>query len=100
MKMCLDREVDTTMSIFENISPLNLTLFAVAVALIAIGTLDNAQVTVIGNLLIGIGGLMIIAASQQDYLTGLDEAASRTETLKKQIELLQKQMEVVRSCKP
>lgn len=87
------------MNILENISPLDMTLFAVAVSLIAIGTLDNAQVNVIGNLLIGIGGLMVIAATQQDYLLDLDKAAGRDEMLRKQIDLLEKQMEIVKACK-
>ncbi len=80
------------MNILSCISPTGLTLLAVAVSFIAIAALDSDELNVIGNLLIGIGGLMIIAASQEAYIAGLEQAESREEILKLKVDLLNKEI--------
>ncbi|MDD2504612.1 MAG: hypothetical protein PHG58_12345 [Clostridia bacterium] len=59
------------MKVLRFISPAGLTLLAVAVGFAAIASLDYDELDVIGNWLIGIGGLMVIAASQGDYIENL-----------------------------
>ncbi len=80
------------MNILSCISPTGLTLLAVAVSFIAIAALDSDELNVIGNLLIGIGGLMIIAASQEAYIADLEQAESREEILKLKVDLLNKEI--------
>ena len=70
------------------ISPIELTLLAVLIGFIAIASLDSHELNVIGNWLIGVGGLMIIASSQQDYLESLKENKLREELLAQQVKLL------------
>lgn len=76
----------------SSISPIGLTLLAVLIGFIAIASLDNNELNVIGNLLIGIGGLMIIAASQGEYLSSLEKGKSRKDMLEKKIDLLQNEI--------
>ena len=80
------------MNILSSISPTGLTILAVAVSFIAIAALDSDELNVIGNLLIGIGGLMIIAASQEAYIADLEQAESREEILKLKVDLLNKEI--------
>lgn len=56
------------MNILKSITPTGLTLFAVFISFVAIASLDSDELDVIGNLLIGIGGLLIVASSQGEYL--------------------------------
>lgn len=79
----------------SSISPVELTILAVVIGFLAIFVLDNDELNVIGNWVIGIGGIMIIAASQGDYLEGLKNNDCRVENLKQQISLLQKEVESI-----
>ncbi|MEN6313014.1 MAG: hypothetical protein ABFD25_02070 [Clostridiaceae bacterium] len=83
------------MKCLQCISPVGLTLLAVAAGFSAIAALDYDELNVLGNWLIGVGGLMIIAASQGDYLEGLEAAKSREDILRKQIELLRNEVESI-----
>lgn len=83
------------MKYLQCISPAGLTLLAVAAGFSAIAALDYDELNVLGNWLIGVGGLMIIAASQGDYLESLLAAKSREDMLKKQIELLRNEIEFI-----
>jgi len=56
------------MQITGTASPLSLTLISVVISLIFIICLDADELNVLGNVLIGIGGIMVIAAVQGDYL--------------------------------
>lgn len=68
------------MNWLETLSPLELTVLSIVISLIFILTLDNGELNVIGNTLIGIGGLMIIASSQGEFLTGLGAAGRDKKT--------------------
>lgn len=83
------------MKCLQSISPAGLTLLAVAVGFSAIAVLDYDELNVLGNWLIGIGSLMVIAASQGDYLKGLQASKSREDILRKQIELLRNEIESI-----
>lgn len=76
----------------SSISPAGLTLLAVLIGFILIASLDNDESNVLGNWLIGIGGLLIIASSQGDYISSLDKEKSRHNMLKKQIDLLREEI--------
>lgn len=53
------------------ISPIGLTLISIVIALVLAVSFDNDELDVIGNALIGIGGILIISSSQNNYLEGL-----------------------------
>lgn len=56
------------MDCLKSVSPVELTVLAIAIGLLSIAVLDKGELNVIGNWLIGLGGIMIIAASQGEYL--------------------------------
>lgn len=80
------------MSLLKSISPSEFTILAIVIGLIAISLLDSDELDTIGNWLIGIGSLMVIASSQADYLNTLEEKRSREDNLRKQIELLHEEL--------
>lgn len=57
----------------ESISPIGLTLLSIFIALIFVLSFDNDELNVLGNVFIGIGGIMIIAATQGSFLDGLSD---------------------------
>ena len=61
------------MNVLRTITPAGLTLLAVLIGFISIASMDNDELNVLGNWLIGIGGLMIIAASQGSFISILEE---------------------------
>ena len=75
-----------------SISPTGLTLLAVVISFIAIASLDSDELNVIGNLLIGIGGLLVISSSQSEFILGLEKERSREDMLNKQINLLHEEI--------
>lgn len=77
------------MNVLRTISPAGLTLLAVLAGFAAIASLDYDELNVLGNWLIGVGGLMVIDATQGAYQESLNAAKSREDILKQQIELLQ-----------
>jgi len=70
-KEWLDIRMDIIMKVLESISPTGLTLLSIVIALILTASFDNDELDVIGNALIGIGGILIISSSQNNYLEGL-----------------------------
>lgn len=56
----------------ESISPIGLTLLSIAIAMIFVLSFDSDELDVLGNAFIGIGGIMIITATQGDFLNGLN----------------------------
>jgi len=81
------------MNLLKSITPSEFTILAIVVGLIAIALLDSDELDTIGNWLIGVGGLMVIAASQAEYLNSIDEKKSKSDNLITQIELLRKALE-------
>ena len=59
------------MKILTSVTPKGLTLIAVLLSFIAIATLDGDELDVIGNLLIGIGGLLVVCSSHEEYLSSM-----------------------------
>jgi hypothetical protein len=57
----------------ESVSPIGLTLVSVIIAFVFIISFDSDELDVIGNALIGIGGILIIAATQEAYLESIKE---------------------------
>jgi len=74
----------------ESISPIGLTLLSIVIALIIIVNFDSDELNVIGNTLIGIGGIMIITATQSDFLSGLSDDRLEEEFLKAKLANLQR----------
>jgi hypothetical protein len=54
-----------------SISPIGVTLISIIIALILAVSFDSDELDVIGNAFIGIGGILIISSSQNNYLEGL-----------------------------
>ena len=77
----------------SSISPTELTLLAVLIGFVAIASLDNDELNVIGNLLIGIGGLMVIAATQGAFISSLEEKKDHKDILQRQLDLLREEIE-------
>ncbi len=78
------------MRCLSSISPFGLTLVSVLIGLIFVITLDSEELDVIGNALIGIGGIMVIASVQGDYLTAIEHEKQQKEDLNKQLDALNK----------
>ncbi len=74
-----------------SISPIGLVILSVVISLIIIEFLNKDQLNVVGNLFIGIGGILIIDASFADYLAGLATDQAQREMLQKQLDLLNRQ---------
>jgi hypothetical protein len=74
----------------ESISPIGLTLLSIVIALIIIANFDSDELNVIGNTLIGIGGIMIITATQSDFINGISDKCFEEELLKAKLANLQK----------
>lgn len=71
------------MSGLKSISPIELFFLGIAISLLFVIELDFDELNVAGNFFIGIGGLMVIVASQGAYLKGIEDTKSREELLKK-----------------
>lgn len=76
------------MKCLESISPIELTLLSIVVALIFVLSFDSDELDVLGNAFIGIGGIMIIAATQGDFLNGLSDDNFEQELLEAQLQNL------------
>jgi hypothetical protein len=76
------------MNFFQSISPVGLFFIAVIVGLLLVAELDYDELNVLGNLFIGLGGLLVLVATQGSYLQDLEDASSREDLLKKELELL------------
>jgi hypothetical protein len=66
---------------------------AVAICLVLIEVLNKDELNVLGNLFIGMGGILIIDSSYADFLAG--QAADQV-----QREMLQKQLDMLNREKP
>jgi hypothetical protein len=68
---------------------------SIIIGLFLISILDYDQMNVVGNFLIGLGGLLIIVASQGSYLAGLQNMQGREAALEKQLSLLQEESRLI-----
>jgi hypothetical protein len=68
---------------------------SIIIGLFLISILDYDQMNVVGNFLIGLGGLLIIVASQGSYLAGLQNTQGREAALEKQLSLLQEESRLI-----
>jgi Na+/phosphate symporter len=65
------------------ISPIGLTIISIAISLILIATLESEELNVLGNVLSGIGGIIVIAATQGEFLNGLKEKEEQKDFMEK-----------------
>ncbi|MGI6669254.1 MAG: hypothetical protein ACOX4M_07635 [Acetivibrionales bacterium] len=65
------------------ISPIGLTVISVAIGLIFAATMDSDELNIVGNVLIGIGGIMIIAATEKEFINGLKEKEEQKDFMEK-----------------
>lgn len=83
------------MNFLKCISPAELLALSIIIGLILIGVMDYDQMNVVGNFLIGVGGLLIIVASQGSYLAGLQDNQDQASALERQLSLLQEENRLV-----
>jgi len=72
----------------SSISPICLVLITVVIGIIFIDLFDTDEQNVVGNVLIGIGGIIIVSASQGAFLAGKQADEAQRELLERQLEIL------------
>lgn len=72
----------------SSVSPMCLVLITVVISIIFIDLLNTDEQNVVGNVLIGIGGIIIVAASQGSFLAGMNADQAQRELLERQLEIL------------
>lgn len=78
------------MESMKSISPAGLAIVSALVGVLLVLILDEDSLDVIGNVFVGIGGILLIAAAQNDYLDALEKAKLQNEIIEKQMEYLNK----------
>lgn len=78
------------MESMKSISPAGLVILSALVGVLLVLILDEDSLDVIGNVFVGIGGILLIAAAQNDYLDALEKAKLQNEIIEKQMEYLNK----------
>lgn len=78
------------MESMKSISPAGLAIVSALVGILLVLILDEDSLDVIGNVFVGIGGILLIAAAQNDYLDALEKAKLQNEIIEKQMEYLNK----------
>ncbi|MBC7765759.1 MAG: hypothetical protein H7Y41_04660 [Hyphomonadaceae bacterium] len=86
------------MSCFNSISSCEMVVFAAVVALFIIHGQSAGDLNVLGNLIVAIGGLILVVAALLDYQDTAKEDEQTIENISQQIALLQKQMNGLKSC--
>lgn len=71
-----------------SISTIELLFLSMAVSLIFVASLDIDELNVLGNVFVGIGGILLIASSQGEYLKGLSQDELQKDMLEKQLKYL------------
>ena len=74
------------MESMKSISPAGLAIVSALVGILLVLILDEDSLDVIGNVFVGIGGILLIAAAQNDYLDELEKAKLQNEIIEKQLE--------------
>lgn len=77
------------MDFLKSVSPIQLVIFSIVIALIIIAESESDELAVISNVFAGIGGLIAIFAVQRDFLGGKKEELLRDDFIKRQIALLE-----------
>lgn len=65
------------------VSPIELTIISIAISLILVATLDSEELNLLGAVLTGIGGIIVIAATQGDHLKDLKEKEEQKDFMEK-----------------
>lgn len=71
------------MNMLYPVSPIGLAVISSVIGLLFSASLDSEELDVLGNVLIGIGGIMVIAAVQGEYLKGLKEKEEQKDFMEK-----------------
>ncbi|HEX2945413.1 MAG TPA: hypothetical protein VHT96_05620 [Clostridia bacterium] len=72
----------------SSVSPMCLVLITVVISIIFIDLLSTEEQNVVGNVLIAIGSIIIVSASQGAFLAGMKDNQAQRELLERQLELL------------
>ena len=72
----------------SSVSPMCLVLITVVASIIFIDLLDPEEQNVVGNVLIAIGSIIIVSASQYAYLASAKDTQTQRELLERQLEIL------------
>lgn len=74
----------------RSISPAGLAVLSALAGVVLVILLDEDSLDAIGNVFEGIGGILLIAAAQNDYIEELGRLKMQNEILDKQLEYLNK----------
>lgn len=74
------------MKILKSVSPAGLAVLSALAGIVLVLVLDSDSLDAIGNVFVGIGGILLIAAAQNDYLDELERTKLQNEILEKQLE--------------
>ena len=85
------------MNILNNISPDELVIISVTIAILLTQSLTLDQSNVIGNFFIGLGGNIITISSQEEYLKSQQSAIDQNDYLAEQIDILKKQITMLQN---
>jgi hypothetical protein len=74
----------------SSVSPAGLAILSALIGVVLVILLDEDSLDAIGNVFEGIGGILLIAAAQNDYIEELGRLKMQNEILDKQLEYLNK----------
>lgn len=74
----------------RSISPAGLAVLSALAGIVLVIVLDEDSLDAVGNVFVGIGGILLIAAAQNDYIEELGRMKLQNEILDKQLEYLNK----------
>ncbi|NMA34563.1 MAG: hypothetical protein GX940_08455 [Clostridiaceae bacterium] len=74
----------------RSISPAGLAVLSALAGIVLVIVLDEDSLDAVGNVFVGIGGILLIAAAQNDYIEELGRLKMQNEILDKQLEYLNK----------
>ncbi|HOQ06740.1 MAG TPA: hypothetical protein PK127_06680 [Clostridiales bacterium] len=74
------------MKSLKSVSPAGLAVLSALAGIVLVLVLDSDSLDAIGNVFVGIGGILLIAAAQNDYLDELERTKLQNEILEKQLE--------------
>ncbi|WP_094606799.1 hypothetical protein SPSIL_034170 [Sporomusa silvacetica DSM 10669] len=91
------------MSEFEDIGANELGLISAVLGIVIAYDKTPSEQNVLGNFIVGIGCIILVIAAQAEYLNSLQEKKNENEDsleIKKQIQKIQKQIDVIMSEAP
>lgn len=83
------------MNCFDSISPDALAVLASLVAIAISNGLNSSEINVLGNFVTAVGGVLLTIAAQQDYLSTQKDTEQDEKYIVEQIELLKKQFDLI-----